>query len=192
MIQLIITAIDLIKSKLLYILIGMFIIGICVFIGFRIYDAGKQNGIILTEKIFAEEKLKWISKVDTIQRENDDTIKSILSSYNVHISGLEESIDKLEADLKQKPKVRYVHKYVPIETKCDIPQGFIELHNTAASGKPLNDDPMNVNASTQFTLSDVGSVVAINYYEYNKLVKQLVALQNVVIEYQNKQKELLK
>lgn len=157
----------------------------------RAYNLGKRDGIDQTVAEYNVEKLKWIDKVSKLQQEYDDTINGILTSYNGQIAEYEQEIDKLKS---QDPviKTRYIHKYVPVETNCTIPQGFVELHNTAAMGKPLSETPNNPGAFSNVTLQDVGSTVAINYYQYNKISEQLKALQKIVIEFQNKQKELTK
>lgn len=169
---------------------------LCIVIGagvlyHRAYYNGQQNGIILTEAKYNAEKLKWIDRVSKMQREYEDTINGILTSYNGQIADYEHQIEVLR---NQDPiiKTRYIHKYVPVETNCTIPKGFVELHNTAAKGLPLSDNPKDALASTNITLQDVGSTVAINYYQYNKVVSQLKALQEIVRQFQNKQKELVK
>lgn len=157
----------------------------------RAYYKGELNGISITEAKYSIEKLKWIDKVSKMQQEYEDTMNGILTSYNGQIADYEYQIELLK---NQDPiiKTRYIHKYVPVETNCTIPKGFVELHNTAAKGKPLSEDPKNAEVSTNVTLQDVGSTVAINYYQYNKISAQLKALQEVVRQFQNKQKELVK
>lgn len=157
----------------------------------KTYKNGYKAGVEATELAHNVEKLKWIAKVSELQQQHEATVNGILTSYNGLVAEYETEIEKLRS---QDPviKTRYIHKYVPVETLCDIPKGFVDLHNTAAKGLPLSDNPVNANATTNVTLQDVGSTVAVNYYQYNKVVAQLKALQQIVIEFQNKQKELVK
>ena len=74
---------------------------------------------------------------------------------------------------------------------CTIPKGFVELHNTSAKGLSLQE-PTDPLGGTNISLQEVGTTVAINYYQYNKIVAQLKALQEIVIDFQIKQKELVK
>lgn len=177
-----------------WILIGialLLVVFLTVYYYNKIYDEGYKAGVESTELKHNVEKLKWIDKVSKMQQEHEATMNGILTSYNSLVAEYETEIEKLKS---QDPiiKTRYIHKYVPVETKCDIPKGFVDLHNTAAQGKPLSESPINTNATTNITLQDVGSTVAVNYYQYNKVVDQLKALQQVVIEFQMKQKELTK
>lgn len=171
------------------------IVVLCLIIGAgimynRAYHKGELNGISITEAKYNIEKLKWIDKVSKMQQEHEDTMNGILTSYNGLVAEYEHQIEALK---NQDPiiKTRYIHKYVPVETNCTIPKGFVDLHNTAAKGMPLSEDPKDAAASTNVTLQDVGSTVAINYYQYNKISAQLKALQEVVIQFQTKQKELV-
>lgn len=171
------------------------IVVLCLIIGAgimynRAYHKGELNGISITEAKYNIEKLKWIDKVSKMQQEHEDTMNGILTSYNGLVAEYEHQIEALK---NQDPiiKTRYIHKYVPVETNCTIPKGFVDLHNTAAKGNPLSEDPKDAAASTNVTLQDVGSTVAINYYQYNKISAQLKALQEVVRQFQTKQKELV-
>ena len=107
-------------------------------------------------------------------------------------SELETEIEKL----RNKPAevvTKVVEVYIPQSVDTTVPSGFIELHNDAANGNPLrqitsvtSDEP-----STK-KLSDVGAVVAENYYSCNATINQLNTLQDIVREFQIKQKDLVK
>jgi len=167
------------------------IILLTVFFYNKTYNNGFKAGVETTELKYNVEKLKWIDQVSKLQQEHTNTIHSILTSYNKAIAEYEVEIDKLKS-VDPIIKTRYIHKYVPVETNCTIPKGFIDLHNTAAKGLQLSESPVNPEQATNNTLQDVGATVAINYYQYNKIVLQLKALQKIVIEFQMKQKELMK
>jgi hypothetical protein len=156
----------------------------------KTYKNGYKAGVEATELAHNVEKLKWIAKVSELQQQHEDTVNGILTSYNGLVAEYEIEIEKLKS---QDPviRTRYIHKYVPVETLCDITKGFVDLHNTAAQGKPLSENPVDPNSPTNIKLTDVASTVAVNYYTYNKVVTQLKALQQVVIEFQNRQKELM-
>ena len=178
------------NKVMIYIIIVSILISFFFYIKISSYEKGYNTGVEVTEGKYAQEKIKWFAKVTNLQNEYENTVNGILTSYNGHISELESQIDKLES---QDPiiKTRYIHKYVPIEVNCTIPKGFVELHNISAKGLPLSEDVVDPMNPTNRTLQDVGQTVAINYYEYNKLANQIRALQKIVIEFQNKQKELL-
>lgn len=177
-----------------WVLYAIAILVLVILIGYmynRTYNKGYSAGVEATELVHNVEKLKWIEKVSKLQQEHEATMNGILTSYNGLVAEYEQQISILE---NQDPiiKTRYIHKYVPIEVNCDIPKGFVDLHNTAAVGKPLTENPIDAMNSTNVSLQDVGSTVAINYYQYNKVVAQLQALQDVVKDFQARQKELVK
>ena len=174
----------------IYVIIVLVIITSGFIIHHRAYNKGYDIAIELTEAKYAKEKLAWQAKINTLQNDFESQINGILTSYNGYVAELQTEIDQLQQDLKVKPKVRYIHKYVPVETNCTIPKGFVVLHNTAAQGKPLSDIVKNAIAPSQVSIQDVGSTVAVNYYEYNKLASKMKALQEIVKQFQLKQKQL--
>lgn len=157
----------------------------------KAYNNGYNAGIETTELKYNVEKLKWIGQVSKIQQDHTNTIHGILTSYNGAIADYEAEIDKLKST-DPVVKTRYIYSYVPVETNCTIPKGFIDLHNTSAKGQPLSNNPVNPGQFSNITLQDVSETVATNYYQYNKIAAQLIALQKVVTEFQDKQKDLTK
>lgn len=95
-----------------------------------------------------------------------------------------EEIDRLKAN----PDVIFV----PKDTPCTIPKGFIEQHNRAAQGVQSGTPSSNFAEPAGKTLTEISNKVAKNYYQCNSIRAQLETLQNVVKEYQQRQKELVK
>ena len=175
------------KGKL--IIAGIAIIALLSLIS-GIYIKGRYDGAAIVEAQVIKEKMEWERKVSEAQVGHLQQVSQIHDSYNTVISKYKSEITKLTKN----PKVvnQYVDRYVPVETQCNIPQGFVELHNKSASGSSLDDAPVNSSQATDKTLGGVGSVLAENYYRCNELAARLSALQQIVIEYQKQQKELIK
>jgi hypothetical protein len=116
----------------------------------------------------------------------------ITNDYNNEVSKYHTELAKLK-DQPPKVKEKLIRVYVSKKADVIVPKGFVNLHNTAAKGKPLSDirDP-NANQSSTKSLSDVGLTVAENYYTCNAIRTQLIALEKVVIDFQHAQKELTK
>lgn len=183
---------NILSNKWFYLVIViLLVITTMLFINTRAYNKGYNTGVEVTEGKYAKEKIEWFAQVTNMKEQYENTINGILTSYNGIVAEMEQEIVKLKS---KDPiiKTRYIDRYVPVEVNCTIPKGFVELHNISAQGKPLSENVTAPLDSTNTTLQDVGKTVAINYYEYNKVAEQLKALQKVVIEFQNKQKELVK
>lgn len=155
-----------------------------------IYIKGRYDGAAKVELRYAKEKEAWVSKVTNLQSDLYSANEKINKKYNNETTKIQEVIKYVQA----KPKV--ITKYITIEadSKCEIPQGFVDLHNKAADGVNLGeliDNQLDPNDPSDKKLSDVGKTVVLNYYEYNQMKSKLEALQAKVIEFMNKQKELI-
>ena len=172
------------------IIAGAIIAGLLVAGAVGLYIKGRSDGVALTEAKVAEEKLKWERVIADNQIKHETQVAMIQSSYTSMVDQYKNEIAKLA----ENPKVveRYINKYIPVNTQCTIPQGFVELHNQSAAGSKLNDNPVNTGTDSKKILTDVGSTVAENYYKCNQVRAQLQALQQIVIQYQKQQKELAK
>ena len=172
------------------IIAGAIVVGLLFVGAVGLYMKGRSDGVALTEAKVAEEKLKWERVVADNQIKHETQVAIIQSSYNTMVDQYKNEIAKLA----ENPKVveRYINRYVPVNTQCTIPQGFVELHNQSAAGAKLNDNPVNTGVDSKKSLSEVGSTVAENYYNCNDIRARLQALQQIVIQYQKQQKELPK
>jgi len=150
------------------------------------YIKGRSDGSSITESKYANAKADWQREVAKKQTEFDVQLSNLRLRYERETAQYRREI----ASIKNNPSV--VTKFVPVETQCNIPKGFVELHNRAATGVPLDPPPADPSTPTDKTLSGVGSVVAQNYYQCNILMDRLIALQEIVKDYQKKQKELTK
>lgn len=172
------------------IIVGAIIVGILTIAGVGLYMKGRSDGVALTEAKVAAEKREWERQIADLQLKHQKEVNELLADYTKKVEQYQSEIAKLA----ENPKVveRYINRYVPVQTQCTIPQGFVELHNKAAQGAPLSDNPTNVDKPTDKSLADVGGTVAQNYYQCNEIRARLEALQQIVTKYQQQQKELLK
>jgi|AntAceMinimDraft_11_1070367.scaffolds.fasta_scaffold14243_5 hypothetical protein len=175
------------KIKLI---IGATLIALLALGAIGLYLKGRSDGVALTEAKVAEEKLQWERKVADLQSKYREDIITIVTQYDQTVLQYQEEISKLIDN----PKVvdRYINRYVPVETQCTIPEGFVELHNKSAEGARLGESPSNASRPSDKTLSQVGQVVAQNYYQCNEIRVRLEALQQVVQKYQKQQEDLIK
>jgi hypothetical protein len=154
------------------------------------YVKGRYDGAAKIELEYAKEKATWVSKVDILQSDLQVANDKINKTYNNDTTKIKEVVKYIHT----KPKV--ITKYITVEadSKCEIPQGFVDLHNKAADGVNLGelvDEPLDPNNPSDKKLSDVGKTVVLNYYEYNQMKTKLEALQAQVSNFMKKQKELI-
>lgn len=170
------------------IIIGAILIALLTLAGVGLYVKGRSDGVALTEAKVAAEKLAWERQVAELQSKYREDVIAIVTQYDQRVTQFREEIAKLT----ENPKVveKYINRYIPMETRCVIPEGFVELHNRSADGRRLEDNPQNTAKPSDKTLSQVGRVVAENYYQCNEIRARLEALQEVVRKYQEQQKEL--
>ena len=175
------------KSQLI---VGVIVVAVLTLAGIGVYVKGRSDGVALTEAKVAAEKREWERQVADLQLKHQKEVADLLADYNSKVDQYKEEIAKLADN----PKVveRFIDRYVPVQTQCTIPQGFVDLHNKAAQGASLSEIPTGVNKPTDKSLGDVGSIVAQNYYTCNDIRARLEALQQIIIKYQQQQKELVK
>ena len=161
------------------------------------YLRGRHDGIAKVEAQVAAERKEWEEKIRQTQADSDkkaaeiaQQYTSITSQYQVELSKLLTSV----TDSKGKttpPQV--VTVYIPVGADSFVPNGFVDLHNTAAQGRSLSGT-IKPDAGEQSTkkLSDVGTVMSKNYYQCNATIAQLESLQAVVRQYQDQQQKLTK
>lgn len=155
-----------------------------------VYNRGRSDGINSIELQLAKERLNWERKISDLQLKHQRDVSDVMTAYEFVVAQHKNQITKLINE--PETIIRYIDRYIPIEVQCEIPKGFVDLHNQAAMGIPLNDAPDGVLESTDKTLGDVGEVVARNYYQCHEIAAQLEALQQIVIRFQQQQKEITK
>lgn len=173
----------------LIIIIGI-IIAVSSTIGF-IYHKGKVAGMHEVQIELDQQRADW--EKQRLLWQSD--VAAQTGIYNAKVDQLndqwerQEKLFREEIDrLKANPEVIFVPKNTP----CTIPVGFIEQHNRAASGIASGTPPPNLSEPTSKTLGEISNKVAKNYYQCNKIRAQLETLQNVVKEFQQRQKALIK
>lgn len=155
------------------------------------YIKGRTDGHDLAENDYLQEKVKWQSTIIQSQGELQQSINVTLDKY------LKDAVvyRTVIKTIKQDPQVIKIYVPAAADAACQINKGFVELHNKAIDGVPveaLNVASPNVGDPAESKLSDVAGTVAENYYSCNEVRKRLAGLQEVVRKYQKKQKELSK
>lgn len=164
-----------------------------------VYLKGRYDGNALCEARVEKARLEWEAKLAEQAARHDENTKQIIKSYDAKVGDLNTEIDKLN---KKPPKVIYRYKqkiikvpeyiniYIPKEVDKPVPKGFVDLHDTAAQGKPLQENVPNADKPSDKSLTDVGKTVATNYYSCNIIRARLESLQKLVNDFQEKQKAL--
>jgi hypothetical protein len=151
----------------------------------KAYTTGYEVGRTEVEAELAKAKAAWEGKVADLQLGFDVAVNAQKEAHLAEIAKYQNQITYL----RRNPTI--VNRYIPATTQCDITKGFVELHDTAAAGRPLADVPKSTQ-STNIRLDQVGTVIADNYYTCNQIRDQLIGLQAIVRQYQQAQKELKK
>lgn len=147
------------------------------------YVKGRNDGYTIASGECVIETMKWQAKVDQVIFETNAKIKQIVDEYEGRNKDLQKELDKLK-DLW--------NTILPPGSNPTVTRGFVIVHNTAASGQATPTTIPNSQAQSDKRLSDVGRVVTTNYYECNMIRNQLQSLQDVVRNYQEKQRNLVK
>lgn len=150
------------------------------------YAKGRIDGKSLTEAKYTNAKLEWQQEVAKRQRALEQELAELRLRYERDTARYRQQL----ADLKAKPEI--ITRYIPSDTQCSIPKGFVDLHNRAIQGVPLDPPPADAANPSTKTLPNVGTIVTENYIQYNIISKRLEALQDLVKQYQQKQKDLVK
>ena len=151
----------------------------------KAYTTGFEAGKAEVEAELAKARAAWEGKVTNLQQGFDSAVNAQREAHLAEVARYQNQL----AYLRKNPTI--VNRYIPADTQCNITKGFVELHDTAAAGRPLADAPKSTQP-TNIRLDQVGTVVADNYYTCNQIRDQLVGLQAIVNQYQQAQKELKK
>jgi len=120
---------------------------------------------------------KWEAKVAEVKLE---MAKKETASAEVTTKVITKYVTKIEV---VKEKGNEIIKQVPVyitkdaDAKCDVPTGFVVLHDSASRNE-VPDSTRSINAGTsEVKLSDVATTVTENYTTYHKVAEQLKSLQ---------------
>lgn len=85
--------------------------------------------------------------------------------------------EQAETIIKEVP----IHVTPQADSRCDIPAGFVSVHDAAARNVPLDQSPGNPDApAAGVALSTVAATVSGNYGTCHEIREQLIALQAYV------------
>lgn len=158
---------------------------IVVFCG-GLYFKGRYDGGLAVRAEYAIAEAEWHAKVNDKQRELNIASEQFAANYIKQAAIYQAELDKL----KTNPKI--IDRFVPSTTACNIPNGFVDLINKAASGAPLEPTPgVNNAATSNKPLPEVAGSVTENYLNCKDSINKLIALQEIVKQFQKKQKELM-
>jgi hypothetical protein len=120
---------------------------------------------------------KWEAKVAEVKLE---MAKKETASAEVTTKVITKYVTKIEV---VKEKGNEIIKQVPVyitkdaDAKCDVPTGFVVLHDSASRNE-VPDSTRSIDAGTsEVKLSDVATTVTENYTTYHKVAEQLKSLQ---------------
>lgn len=130
---------------------------------------------------FEADQLRLVAQIKTLEKQAAEASATVVTKY----------VDRVKI-VRQKGKeiIKEVPVYVTKEAdaNCTIPDGWVYIHDKAASGLSetrVPKAPGNPNeASTGVTLSSAAETITLNYLQYHALVEQLTALQNWITEQQ--------
>lgn len=110
-----------------------------------------------------------------IEKESKEATAKIEQEYQAKLS-----------DTKQKGEtiVKYVEKYITKESdaKCDIPNNFVVLHDSAAHNKVPDAARLTDETRSGVALSTATKTVTDNYLTCNEIRQQLTSLQKWIAE----------
>ena len=142
-------------------------------LAFALYmEGGISNEISWNAKI-NELKLELAAK----ETQSVEITTKIITKYVDRVKIVKETGDVI---------IKEIPKYITTidDSKCTIPNGFVMLHNSAASNE-LPDSSRDFNAgASEIKISGVATIVIENYNTYYQLAEQLKSLQSWVKEQQ--------
>ncbi len=104
-------------------------------------------------------------------RQAQETVK-IVTEYIDRVQVIKETAE---------PIIKEVTVYVPRDTECDIPHGFVSVHNAAAHSLPVPEPAKHSNdAPSGIDLTTATETIAENYIRCADNTDKLIALQHWV------------
>lgn len=147
------------------------------------YLKGRASGIEKMTLQYEAEKIVWQQEIATQQNLFNLSTQEIATTYK-------HEVDSYKRALATVSEKETIVKYVGTG-KCDIPNGFVEIHNKAAKGKSLEETPkINSHQPSGRSLTDTATVVSQNYLLYADCANKLRGLQSIVKSFQAAQKAL--
>ena len=133
---------------------------------------------------------KWQNKFDEMEKQRLQLLAEVkdleIKAANVSVKVVTKYVDRYITVTKQGEEIiREIPVYITKEsdTKCDIPTGFVLIHNAAATNTKVPQSTREANdSSSGVKISEVAGTVTENYTEYHKLKEQLTALQEWIKE----------
>jgi len=130
---------------------------------------------------FEADQLRLLAEIKTLEKKAAEVSANVVTKYVDRVKIVRE---KGEQIIKEVPV--YVTKEA--DANCPIPDGWVYIHDKAASGAAetrIPEAPGNPDeTSTGVTLSSAAETITLNYQQYHALVEQLTALQNWITEQQ--------
>lgn len=159
-------------------IVGAITVGAIASVGWGIFTAGKLK----VENELLKTRIALQGQIASIQ----DQHRADVIITEKALAEKQSQLEDARSQLRVKPRV--VTKFVPVETQCMIPKGFVDLHNGAAEGSiPTTINPEQ---PTTVTLTDVAETVATNYIIHEQTAARLEALQQIVRQYQERARQV--
>lgn len=152
------------------------------------YWFGAHNTNKSWELKYAKEQAVWAQKTQAAQDQYEEQAKAITTKYLVQVQVLERKNATLKKELDDVKTQN--------DSRCTILNGTVGIHDRMS----MSEDPATGTEGgsvfdatpSKVTLSQLLSVVGDNYTICHAEMKKLEALQQVVLEFQQKQKDASK
>lgn len=131
------------------------------------------SGGIWTQREFLKEIEKAKEEIARIEKESEEKTAEIETVYKDKIVVIKEKGDVI---IQKVPE--YISK--TSDAKCDVPNGFVVLHNSAVKNEVPNTTREFNEESSGVELSTVAKTVTGNYTTCNEVREQLKSLQDWV------------
>ncbi len=166
------------------------IIGVIVFVWFSahsIYSRGYDKGVIDTNKAVVAERQKWQNTVANIQESHETEVGKLEKNY----------LEKLESLNKELEKMKYNPNLIVDtlkEKNSELPPEVVVFHDRIVKGISLDKSfsQKELEKAKGYTLDKLVYKLRKNYTICKKNKVQLESLQEVIRDFQEKQKELAK
>ena len=170
------------------------IIAICivcglVFGGSYLYNRGYDNGVQHVEQQVEQLNDQWKRRVDNVKQQYYQQIADLNIQHAIEIDKLQSQNKDL---IKDNNKLNHtLNYYFGDKQNIKLDKNIVIWHDRAALGANL-DHIVFEDVKGQYTLKDLMVTVADNYTNHNICYQKLTTLQQVVSQYIEQQKELVK
>lgn len=147
------------------------LLAVCV-VSAAVYVAGYQHGSSHIQSEWEQEKNRLALARQNVSGKQMQSTAQVVTKYVDRVRVIREATE---------PIIKQVTVYVP-DTVCDIPAGFVSLHNATAKSDVRVPQAASSpdDASTGTDLTAVATVVAENYTRCHENTEKLRALQRWV------------